>query len=214
MFLLIKIIAGLLLAYLLGAIPTAYIAGRLCKGIDIRQHGSKNVGATNVFRVLGKTPGIIVLVCDILKGVLAVVVIPFIFGFQYIGYFILFGLAAVCGHNWTIFLKFKGGKGVATSLGVLIGLTILIASMRLIVLLCVLIWLGVFFGFGFVSLASMVAVLFLPLLMVIFFQPLELVILGVVFCFLVIWRHRPNILRLLHGSESRVQFPFRKLLKK
>ena len=206
----IKIIFGMIFAYLLGSIPTAYIAGRLCKGIDIRQHGSKNVGATNVFRVLGKTPGIIVLVCDVLKGILAVVVIPAVLGLYDISYFILFGLAAVCGHNWTIFLKFKGGKGVATSLGVLIGLTIIIASIRLTVLLCVLIWLGVFIGSGYVSLASIVSVLFLPLLMVIFFQPLELVILGVVFCFLVVWRHRPNIQRLLQGRESRVRFPFGK----
>ena len=206
----IKIILGVILAYLLGSIPTAYIAGRLCKGIDIRQHGSKNVGATNVFRVLGKMPGIIVLVCDVLKGVLAVAVIPFIFGLYAIIYFIIFGLAVVCGHNWTIFLKFKGGKGVATSLGVLLGLTITIASIRLIVLFCVLIWLGVFIGSGYVSLASIVSVLFLPLLMVFFFQPLELVILGVVFCFLVIWRHRPNIQRLLQGCESRVRFPFGK----
>ena len=164
MLLLIKIVGGLFLAYFLGAIPTAYLAGRWCKGIDIREHGSKNVGATNVFRVLGKGPGVIVLFIDILKGVLAVVAIPFILGLQPIIYFILFGLAVVCGHNWTIFLKFKGGKGVATSLGVLIGLTMTIASMRLIVVLCVLIWLGVFVGFGYVSLASIVAVFFLPFL--------------------------------------------------
>jgi glycerol-3-phosphate acyltransferase PlsY len=210
MFILVKTFFGLILAYFLGAIPTAYLAGRFCKGIDIRQHGSKNVGATNVFRVLGKGPGIVVLVCDILKGVLAVVMIPFLLGLDQIVYFIIFGLGAVCGHNWTIFLKFKGGKGVATSLGVLLGLTINIASMRLIVSLCVLIWLGVFVGFGYVSLASMISVLFLPFLMALFSQSLELIILGVVFCLLVIWRHRPNIKRLLHGSESRFRFPFRK----
>ncbi|MFA6378408.1 MAG: glycerol-3-phosphate 1-O-acyltransferase PlsY [Candidatus Omnitrophota bacterium] len=210
MLLIVKTIAGLILAYLLGSIPTAYIAGKLLKGIDIRQHGSKNVGATNVFRVLGKTPGIIVLGVDILKGVLAVVVIPLIFGFHQVVTFIILGLAAVCGHNWTIFLKFKGGKGVATSLGVLIGLTINVASMRLIVSLCVLIWLGVFIGFGYVSLASIVSVLFLPLLMVVSFQSIELIILGVIFCLLVVWRHRPNIQRLLQGRESRFRFPFRK----
>jgi len=210
MFLLVKIATGIILAYFLGSIPTAYIAGRILKGIDIRQHGSKNVGATNVFRVLGKWPGAIVLFCDILKGVLAVVLIPFMLGLHGVGYFVLFGLVAVCGHNWTVFLKFKGGKGVATSLGVLIGLTINIVSLRVIVSLCVLIWMIVFFSLGYVSLASMIAVLFLPLSMVIFAQPLELVLLGVIFCFLVIWRHRPNIQRLLQGRESRFRFPFRK----
>jgi len=210
MLLLIKTIAGLILAYFLGSIPTAYITGKLLKGIDIRQHGSKNVGATNVFRVLGKVPGIVVLVCDILKGVLAVVLIPFLLGLHQIGYFILFGLVAVCGHNWTIFLRFKGGKGVATSLGVLIGLTINVVSMRLIVALCVLIWAGVFVAFGYVSLASIIAVLCLPLFMVIFSQSIELIFLGVIFCLLVVWRHRPNIQRLLQGRESRFRFPFRK----
>ena len=210
MFMPAKTIFGLFLAYLLGSIPTAYLAGKFCKGIDIRQHGSKNVGATNVFRVLGKGPGIVVLVVDILKGVLAVTLIPALLGLGQVAHFILLGLAAVCGHNWTVFLRFKGGKGVATSLGVLIGLTISIASMRFIVLLCVLVWLGVFVGFGYVSLASIVSVFCLPFLMVAFSQSVELVILGVVFCFLVIWRHRPNIRRLLEGRESRFRFPFRR----
>ncbi len=207
----IKIIFGAMLAYLLGSIPTAYIAGRLYKGIDIREHGSKNVGATNVFRVLGKIPGIIVLVIDILKGTLAVAVIPFIFGLsgETMAY-IVFGLAAVCGHNWTFFLKFKGGKGVATSLGVLIGLMISIASLRVVVASCVLIWFVMFVAFGYVSLASLVSAVTFPILMIVFVQPFELLVLGVIFCILVVFRHRPNIQRLLEGRESRFNFPFKK----
>ena len=94
----------------MGAIPTAYIAGRLLKGIDIRKHGSGNVGATNVFRVLGKWPGIVVLVLDILKGVVAVTVVGDIFGLIKVDQRVLLALVVVAGHNWTVFLDFKGGK--------------------------------------------------------------------------------------------------------
>ncbi len=210
MFLLIKIILGLGLAYLLGSMPTAYIFGKLYKGIDIREHGSKNVGATNVFRVLGKVPGIVVLIIDILKGVLAVVVVSDLLDLNGVVFYILLGIASVCGHNWTVFLRFKGGKGVATSLGVLIGLTIKIASIRAVLVLSVLIWSAVFLCSGFVSLASMIAVIFLPLFMLIFTHSFELVVLGVIFCIFVIFKHRPNIQRLLNGKESKVKLPFHK----
>ncbi|MDP8265452.1 MAG: glycerol-3-phosphate 1-O-acyltransferase PlsY [Candidatus Aceula meridiana] len=205
---LIKLIFGLGLSYFLGSIPTAYIFGKLYKGIDIREHGSKNVGATNVFRTLGKVPGSIVLTLDILKGVVAVVAVSYFIQVDQVVFYILFGVAAVCGHNWTVFLNFKGGKGVATSLGVLIGLTIKIASLRLVLAFVVLIWTTVFLSTGYVSLASMIAVVFLPLLMLIFTQSLALIILGIVFCIFVVLRHRPNIQRLLNRKESRVKLPF------
>lgn len=207
---LIKIIFGLGLSYILGSIPTAYIAGKFYKGIDIREHGSRNVGATNVFRVLGKTPGIIVLCVDILKGVLAVAFVSSLLGLNENIFYILFGLASVCGHNWTLFLNFKGGKGVATSLGVLIGLTIKVVSIRAVLALSLLIWSAVFVGFGYVSLASIVSVIFLPILMLIFTSSFELIVLGVVFCVFVVIRHRPNIQRLLDGKESKVKIPFLK----
>jgi glycerol-3-phosphate acyltransferase PlsY len=126
-------ILQLCLAYLLGAVPFAYLAGRL-KGLDIRQHGSGNVGATNVFRVLGKGPGAAVLLLDLAKGTLAVAVVPLV---ARAGSFHAFlsdgpaeqawwpcalGLAAVLGHSYTVFLRFKGGKGVATSAGAFLGL--------------------------------------------------------------------------------------------
>ncbi len=205
---LIKIILGLGLSYVLGSIPTAYIAGKFYKGIDIREHGSRNVGATNVFRVLGKTPGIIVLCVDILKGVLAVALVSSLLGLNENIFYILFGLASVCGHNWTLFLNFKGGKGVATSLGVLIGLTIKVSSIRAVLALSLLIWSIVFAGFGYVSLASIVSVIFLPILMLVFTSSFELIVLGVVFCVFVVIRHRPNIQRLLDGKESKVKMPF------
>ena len=199
---------SLILSYLVGSIPTAYIAGRLCKGIDIRQHGSGNVGATNAFRILGKIPGTIVLCIDVLKGVVAITLVGDVFGLDQIWARVFLAVAAVIGHNWTIFLKFKGGKGIATSLGVLIGLTIKISIIRPVLLITVSIWVLIFLLSGFVSLASIVSAVFLPVLMLTFSQPLEVILLGVIFCIFVVFRHRPNIKRLLSGKESRVNFPF------
>ena len=198
-----KVLLAIAISYLIGSIPTAYIFGKWYKGIDIRQHGSGNVGATNVFRVLGKWPGIIVLTLDILKGIVAVVVIGDLFGLTQVWPIILLGVAGVAGHNWTVFLNFKGGKGIATSLGVLIGLTIKIAAIRPVLFMTVVIWAVCFIVSGFVSLASIVAATILPILMVATNQSFEIVALGVVFCIFVVLRHRPNIKRLLSGEESR-----------
>ena len=125
------------IAYLVGAIPTGYWCGRLVKGIDIREHGSKNMGATNVFRVLGKGPGIIVLIIDICKGIIPIMVIANGFGFKDPLLLVLAGVIAVAGHNWTVFLGFKGGKGVATTLGVLFGLTMQVPGIRPVLFLVV-----------------------------------------------------------------------------
>ncbi len=198
------IILGLILSYLIGSIPTAYIFGKTYRGIDIRDHGSGNVGATNVFRVLGKGPGIIVLVLDIIKGILPVAILPDILGLTQNVPRLLMAVAAVSGHNWTVFLNFQGGKGIATSLGVLIGLTIKIAGLRFVLLLTVMVWLLCFLLTGFVSLSSILAATLLPVLMVITVQPLEIICMGVVFCVFVVLRHRPNIKRLLAGQEPRV----------
>lgn len=203
-----KLVLALWISYFLGAIPTAYITGRILKNIDIRKHGSGNVGATNVFRVLGKWPGIVVLVLDILKGVVAVTSVGDIFALTEVGQRVLLALVAVVGHNWTVFLDFKGGKGIATSLGALIGLTIKIAFIRPVLLFTLLIWLVVFFATGFVSLASIVASIFLPVIMVWTNQEFPLVVLGAILCIFVVVRHRPNIKRLWDGQESRVPLPY------
>jgi len=151
----IKFVGAVVLSYLVGSIPTAYIFGKVMKGIDIREHGSGNVGATNVFRVLGKRPGTAVLIIDIIKGVIPVV---FVAGFlaPYAVGRIAAAVAAVCGHNWTCFLNFKGGKGVATTLGVLIGLTVAIPEARPAVALCVLSWSLCFAVTGIISASSLV----------------------------------------------------------
>ena len=205
---LIKLIFSLIISYLLGSLPTAYIFGRLYKKIDIREHGSGNMGATNAFRVLGKIPGILVLLIDIAKGTIATTLIADLFGLNHVIDRVLLGIIVVIGHNWTVFLNFKGGKGIATSLGVLIGLTIKISFIRPVLGIAILTWIVVFLMTGFVSLASIVSASILPVVMVYFNEPFEIIVLGIIFCILVVVRHRPNIKRILNGKESRVHLPF------
>ncbi|MBP7216705.1 MAG: glycerol-3-phosphate acyltransferase, partial [Candidatus Omnitrophica bacterium] len=134
------ILLGIIISYCIGSFPTAFVFGRLIKGIDIRQFGSGNVGATNALRVLGKKVGITVLCIDIAKGFICV----FVIGYFFQGLIpetlaivsrLLFGVSCIIGHNWTIFLQFKGGKGVASTLGVLIGLAATIPGLYIVLLL-------------------------------------------------------------------------------
>lgn len=201
---------SIILTYLIGAIPTAYIFGRLLKKIDIREHGSGNVGATNAFRVLGKGPGTVVLLIDILKGIIPTTILANIFGLNNPLMLVIIGLVAVAAHNWTVFLSFKGGKGIATTLGVLIGLTIQIPGLRGVLLTVLLTWLGVFLVFGYVSLASLVAAVVFPICMVSVNAPFVLIAMSIVLCIFIVFRHRSNITRLLQGKESRVSLPFLK----
>lgn len=201
---------GIVLAYLFGAVPTAYIFGRLIKKIDIRQHGSGNVGATNAFRILGKGPGTCVLVIDVFKGVIATAGVSSLLHLNEPYWQVILGLVAVCGHNWTVFLNFKGGKGIATSLGVLIGLTIAIESIRIVVGLTFLAWLVIFLASGYVSLASIVASVVFPVITLVYPQPFAVIIMAVVLCVFVVLRHRSNITRLLERKESQVKFPWHK----
>lgn len=206
----LNFIFAVVIGYLIGAIPTAYIFGRILKGIDIRKHGSGNVGATNAFRILGKGPGSCVLVIDVLKGVVVTAGVTALFGLHEPYWKVILGLIAVCGHNWTVFLNFKGGKGIATSLGVLIGLTIAIDSIRPVVILTFASWVVVFLISGYVSLASIVASVVLPVMALIFPQPFAVMVLSVILCVFVVFRHRPNISRLLEHKESKVKFPWDK----
>ena len=204
------IIFGIILSYLIGSIPTAYIFGKMLKGIDIREHGSGNVGATNVFRVLGKKPGTIVLLLDILKGVVPVVIVANGLGLIEVLDFVLLAIAAVSGHNWTIFLKFKGGKGIATSFGVLIGLTIQIAMIRPVLIGVILIWLVTFLSTRIISVSSILAATCLPIIMVFTNQDFTIILLGIMFCVFVVARHKANIRRLFAGQEPRVPLFSRK----
>jgi len=206
----VELVIALIVSYLIGSVPTAYVFGKLYKGIDIREHGSGNVGATNAIRVLGKVPGFTVLLIDICKGVLPLTLVGNIFSLETAFSRVMLGLAVVAGHNWTIFLNFKGGKGIATSLGVLIGLALQFPELRVVLYICLLSWLIAFLACGYVSLASILAATLMPVVMVVTGQPFEIVLLGVIFCIFVVVRHQPNIKRLLSGKESRVNLPFHK----
>ena len=152
-------VLAIVLSYLLGSIPVGYILTRVLRNIDIRRYGSGNFGATNVFRVVSPAAGVAVLVLDIVKGVIPVT----LFGdfllhslpqLEPILVRLSLGIAAVCGHNWTVFLKFKGGKGVATTAGALLGLSLKIPSLGLIAGLCLGIWALVVLITGFVWYAT------------------------------------------------------------
>ncbi|MBN3038708.1 MAG: glycerol-3-phosphate 1-O-acyltransferase PlsY [Candidatus Omnitrophica bacterium] len=202
------VFAGAILCYLLGSIPFGYIITRGLRNIDIRNHGSGNVGATNVFRVVGPIPGISVFILDMLKGLTAVI---FIAGLvlrtepciDTTLLRLIYAVACVCGHNWTIFLNFKGGKGMATSAGVIIGLSLKIPSLGMIFLLCMGFWVLILLISGTVSLASIAAAFLLPIFMVVFNQSLELIIFAVALCLFAIYRHKTNISRLLRGEEKK-----------
>lgn len=205
------IITGILVSYLIGSVPTAYIFGRVLKGIDIRKFGSGNVGATNALRVLGKPAGITVLVLDVLKGFLPVVFLPPLL-INKTGSFplelltILFGISCICGHNWTIFLQFKGGKGMATSLGVLLGLALKVSGLKIVLGLAILTWVLVFVISRIVSLASVLASIALPVYVILFKESRTLIITTLVLSAFVVLRHRGNISRLLQGKEPRLDF--------
>ncbi|MFH0828410.1 MAG: glycerol-3-phosphate acyltransferase, partial [Candidatus Omnitrophota bacterium] len=150
------IIISIFISYLVGSIPTAFIFGRIIKGIDIRKFGSGNVGATNALRVLGKKAGIAVLLLDVLKGVICILLIQIAVARVNVSadiYRILAGISCICGHNWTIFLNFKGGKGIATTLGVLIGLAVETPGLGVMLICLVLIWVLSFLIFRIVSLS-------------------------------------------------------------
>lgn len=203
---LLSLAISAVLAYLIGSIPVAYIFGRMLKGLDIREHGSGNMGATNAFRVLGKGPGMMVLILDIIKGIVPVTLVSNAFGLGDALSLVIIAVATVAGHNWTVFLHFKGGKGMATSLGCLIGLGFQFQGLRIILLLVTMTWLALFLLFGFVSLASIAAAVVFPILMVAFFEPFALIIMSIVLCIFTVFAHRSNIKRLVRGHENRVVF--------
>lgn len=192
-------------AYFLGSIPTAVWIGRVKYGIDVREHGSKNAGATNTFRVLGKKAGKAVLAIDVLKGMLAVLIPYFVlpYGFtdpELTHVQLVAAFLAVLGHVFPVFAGFNGGKGVATSLGVVIGLQPLAA------LICLVIFLVVFMISHYVSLGSMLAALAFALLLWFAFpiHTMALPVFGSVLSVVVIVAHRKNIGRILHGNESKM----------
>lgn len=202
---------NIILAYLIGSIPTAVWVGKYFHSIDIREHGSKNAGATNTFRVLGKKSGWLVLIVDVSKGVVAST-LPFWFENYFVGYKdellimqLTASFSAVCGHVFPIFAGFRGGKGVATSLGIVIGINPLAA------IICLLLFLVVFVLSKYVSLGAITAATAFPFVsyFVLKQDARIMIIFTIVLSFLVILAHRRNISRLLKGEENKMN-----LLKK
>jgi len=183
-----------IIAYLMGNIATAYLVSRAFGKIDIREHGSGNSGSTNVFRVLGAKPAVIVFLGDVLKGTAAVLIGRYLGGSY--GE-ILAGIFVVAGHNWPILLGGKGGKGIATTIGLMLPIDPLMVVMILIVGIIVII------TTRYVSLASIVGVTIYPLAMIITQKPLEYIIFSLVLSSVAIFKHRSNIERLLKGTESK-----------
>lgn len=190
-------IISIILSYLIGAVSFSVVIAKWLKGIDIRQHGSGNAGATNTLRVLGKGPGICVLLLDMGKGILAVWlgkwmgdVSPWIP--------VLCGIAAIVGHNWPIYFRFKGGKGIATTIGVMATLAFLpslIAGITAIIVIAVT---------RYVSLGSLILSAALPILLIVMNRPHEVLWASLLLCIFAFVRHRTNIVKIVQGKENKL----------
>ncbi len=193
----------LFLGYLFGSFPSGYLAGIIAKGIDIRSLGSGSTGATNVLRHIGKRAAITVFLLDVFKGIISILLAK---------YFLLndswqvaIGLSTLIGHIWPVWLNWKGGKAVATGLGIFLGLSwqVGLATLGVFILMITL--------FRIVSLASVSAALALPFIMFISFKTssisLPFLVISLLAMTLVIWRHRENLLRLMKGKEPKIGKP-------
>jgi acyl phosphate:glycerol-3-phosphate acyltransferase len=190
----VALVAG---AYLVGSIPIGILVGRGFFGVDPRSVGSGNIGAANALRALGKVGAVLVLLGDVVKGVAPTAIALFLFHRSPAAVAAV-GLATIVGHNWSCFLKFSGGKGVATSLGVIVILSFPAALVWAVV------WLATALISRYSSLASLLATVSVPIALLVFGKPLAYVVYAVVTLVLVAWQHRANIRRLLDGSELRI----------
>jgi len=210
----VLIVGGVLIAILLGSFPTAVLLGKRLYGIDVREHGSGNTGATNTFRVLGKRAGTMVMLVDIFKGLLATTLSPLLVQAAIIQaddliiFKLIFGVSAVLGHIFSVFLHFKGGKGVATLLGMILAVHPAAAGISILVFLLVLI------ASKYVSLGSIIGTLSFPILLLIIppFRPEDplLIIFGFVLFGIVVVTHQRNIRRILSGDENKTYLVPRK----
>ncbi len=195
------------IAYLLGSLPTGYLAGKLLQGIDIREHGSGSTGATNVLRILGKVPGSIVLLIDAVKGALAVTIANLIFTLnlfptipsEWQAYLVpLAATGAILGHSKSIWLNFGGGKSVATGVGVLLAMSWQVGLATMVVF-------GITTAISrIVSISSIAGAISVTIWMLLFNRPLPSIVFAVVGGIYVVWRHSTNIQRIMAGTEPKL----------
>ncbi len=186
--------AAIVLGYLLGSIPFGLLIGKLWGRIDVRDYGSGNIGFSNVLRTVGTWPSLFVLLLDAGKGAVAVILARHLLGLDAF-WVLIAGMAAIAGHNWPLYLKFKGGKGVATTAGVIISIAPLVAFIVMTI------WLISLAVSRYISLSSLIAAVSLPILFFVFGFPSIYLGLAVLLSLFVIVRHVPNIQRLLAGTE-------------
>ena len=190
----------LFLGYLFGSFPSGYLAGRITKGIDIRSLGSGSTGATNVLRHIGKRAAITVFLLDVFKGVISILLAKNLLPNDSLQ--VAMGLSTLTGHIWPIWLNWKGGKAVATGLGIFLGISwqVGLATLGVFILMLTL--------FRIVSLSSITASIALPLIMFLSFDKsdvsLPFLVISLLAMILVIWRHRENIIRLIKGKEPKI----------
>jgi glycerol-3-phosphate acyltransferase PlsY len=192
-----ELVAVILASYLLGSLPFGLWIGQWFYKIDLREHGSKNIGATNAYRVLGRWPALLVFLCDTAKGMAGVYLGTLFLGSPFAE--VMGGIAVIGGHNCSLFLRFRGGRGVATGLGVI---ALLAPKVTVIVFL---VWSLVVYFTKYVSLASIIAAGLVPTLMWFFDAGTETLLFGLAASTFVIMRHRPNIERLLRGEELKIK---------
>jgi acyl phosphate:glycerol-3-phosphate acyltransferase len=189
--------------YILGSIPVGYIFCKISRNIDIRKYGSGNIGATNVYRIVGMGSAILVLALDILKGFIPVYLVKYVVDTPSV-MVIATGIMTVLGHNFSVFLKGKGGKGVATSFGVIVGIFPVAAFFSFLV------WLTVVFLTHYISAGSIMAALFLPVFIFFLQKNTVYTITGIVIFLLIIFTHRANIKRLIKKQEHKINLPWKK----
>lgn len=189
---------GALIGYLFGSIPTGLVLVKMICGIDIREYGSHNIGSTNVFRTVGARMASFVLLGDMLKGIAAVLLVQFLFNGN-LHVQLITALAAILGHTFSAFLHFKGGRGVATGLG------LILYFMPDVSIFSLAVWAGIVFVTKYVSLGSVVAAFLTPFAAFYRDYPWELVLFVSLACAFVIIRHYDNIVRLCHGQETKIK---------
>ena len=192
-----------ILSYLIGSIPFCLVIAYLVKRVDIRQFGSGNIGATNVVRVVGKKWGIIVFILDFLKGAFVPILVKYFLHQPRNSTYLFAAFFSVSGHIWPVYLRFKGGKGVATSLGALCGLSFIFPKLWVVLLLSLCVWFIFFFIFRYVSLASISLSISFVVCSFIFSLPEEIKYFSALLCLFIIFRHTKNIKNLLAKKEHR-----------